>query len=62
MPRDAFGFAEHHEEAFKCLGYKLLLTGNNENSVLNNDNATKLDKIKICGIEWYVPQYTPSIP
>ena len=60
--RDLFGFAEHQEEAWQCLGSKFLLTWNSDNSVLNNDNATNLDKIEIIGIEWYVPVYTSSIP
>ena len=31
------------------------------NSVLNKDNATNIAKIKVTAIEWYGPQYTPSI-
>ena len=35
MPGDVFGFAEHQERASYGLGYKLKLTRNSDNSVLN---------------------------
>ena len=59
--KDVFGFAEHQEKATYGIGYKLNLTRNNDNAVLNKDNATALGKIKISGIEWYVPHYTASM-
>ena len=43
------------------MGYKLTLTRNSNNAVLNKDNAINLGRIKINAIEWYVPHYTPSI-
>ena len=43
------------------LGYKLTLTRNNDNAVLNKADATTIVKVKINAIEWYVPHYTPSI-
>ena len=43
------------------MGYKLTLTRNNDNVVLNKGNAINIGKIKINAIEWYVPHYTPSI-
>ena len=43
------------------LGYKLTLTRNTDNAVLNKDNATNNAKTKINAIEWYVPHYTPSL-
>ena len=43
------------------MGYKLTLTRNSDNAVLNKDNAVNKAKIKINGLEWYVPHYTPSI-
>ena len=43
------------------LGYKLTLTRNTDNAVLNKDNAVNNAKIKIYSIAWYVPHYTPSI-
>ena len=43
------------------MGYKLTLTRNTNNAVLNKDNATNNAKIVINGIEWYVPHYVPSL-
>ena len=59
--KDVFGFAEYQEKATYGLGYKLTLTRNTDNAVLNKANAINLGKIKISAIEWYVPHYTPSI-
>ena len=59
--KDVFGFAEYQEKATYGLGYKLTLTRNTDNAVLNKDNAINIGKIKINAIEWYVPHYTPSI-
>ena len=60
--KDVFGFAEHQEKATYGLGYKLTLTRNNDNAVLNkNDNTVALGKLKINAIEWYVPHYTASM-
>ena len=47
----AFGFAEHQEKARYGLGYKLAITKNSDNSVLNEANATNNDKIKIIASE-----------
>ena len=62
MLKDVFGFAKHQEKATYGLGYKLTLTRNTDNAVLNKDNAINKAKIEIIAIEWYVPQYTPSFP
>ena len=59
--KDVFGFAEYQEKATYGLGYKLTLTRNSDNVVLNNDNAFSIGKTKNSGIEWYVPHYTPSM-
>ena len=59
--KDVFGFAEYQEKGTYGLGYKLTLTGNTDNAVLNKGNAINNGKIKINAIEWYVPHYTPSI-
>ena len=59
--RDIFGFAEHQETATYGLSYKLTLTRNTDNAVLNKDNAVNNAKIKINSLEWYVPHYTPSL-
>ena len=59
--KDIFGFAEHQENATYGLGYKLTLTRNSDNAVLNKTNATPIGEIKINSIEWYVPHYTASL-
>ena len=59
--KDIFGFAEHQEKATKGLGYKLTLTRNSDNAVLNKTNATAIGKIQINSIKWYVPHYTASL-
>ena len=59
--KDVFGFAEYQNKGTYGLGYKLTLTRNTNNAVLNKDNAINLGRIKINAIEWYVPHYTPSI-
>ena len=58
---DMFGFAELQETGILGLGYKLTLTSNTGNAVLNKDNRTNNAKIKINAIEWCVPHYTPSL-
>ena len=59
--KEIFGFAEHQDKATYGLGYKLTLTRNSDNAVLNKTNATPIGKIKINSIEWYVPLYTASL-
>ena len=56
-----FGFAEHQERGTLGLVYKLTLTGNTDNAVLNKGNATNNAKIKNNALEWYVPHYSPSL-
>ena len=59
--KDVFGFAEYQEKGTYGLGYKLTLTRNTDNAVLNKANAINNGKVKINAIEWYVPHYTPSV-
>ena len=59
--KDIFGFAEHQKKATYGKGYILTLTRNTDNAVLNKDNAINSSTIKIIAIEWYAPQYTPSV-
>ena len=59
--KDVFGFAEYQEKGTYGLGYKLTLTRNTDNAILNKANAINLGKIKINALEWYVPHYTPSM-
>ena len=50
------------KKAEYSLGCILTLTRNSDNTVLDEANATNSPEIKIRGIEWCVPRYTPSIP
>ena len=59
--KDVFGFAEYQDKGSYGLGYKLTLTRNTDNAVLNKDNTINNGKIKINAKEWYVPHYTPSM-
>ena len=59
--KDVFGFAEYQEKGTYGLGYKLTLTRNTDNAVLNKNNAINNGRIKINAIERYVPHYTPSM-
>ena len=61
MLKDVFGFAEHQEKATYGLGYKLTLTRNKDDAVIDKANAIADARIKIDHIHWYVPHYTPSI-
>ena len=58
--KDILGFAEHQETATYGLGYKLTLTRNSDNAVLNKTNTTAIGKNKINSFEWYVPLYTAN--
>ena len=59
--KDVFGFAEYQQTGTFGLSYRLTLTRNTDNAVLNKNDATNNAKIVINGIEWYVPHYTPSL-
>ena len=59
--KDVIGFAEYQEKGTYGLDYKLTLTRNTDNAVLNKANAINLGKTRINAIEWYIPHYTPSI-
>ena len=62
MFKDIFSFSEHQEKATYGLGYRLTLTRNSDNCVLNKDDETAIGKIKINAIEWNKPHYRPSLP
>ena len=61
MLKDIFGFAEHQEKATYGLGYKLTLTRNKDDAVIDKANGIADARIRIDHIHWYVPHYTPSI-
>ena len=59
--KDIFGFAEHQEKGTYSLGYKLALTRNTDNAVLNKDNAVVVGRVKINSLDWYVPHYCANL-
>ena len=59
--KDVIGYADYQQKGTYGLGYKLTLTRNTDNAVLNKDNAINNGRIKINAIEWYVTHYTPSM-
>ena len=59
--RGVFGFAEYQETGTFGLSYRLIVTRNTDNAVLNKNDATNNAKIKVNGIERYVPHYVPSL-
>ena len=61
MLKDIFGFAEHQEKSTYGLDYKLSLTRNRDNAVLNKGHAIDNAKVRINSIDWFVPHYTPSV-
>ena len=52
MLKDVFGFAELQENSGYRLGYKLILTRDTDNSVVNKDNAINNAEIKFISIEF----------
>ena len=56
-----FGFAENQEEATFGLGYKLTLTRNKDEAVLDRAAGIADARVKIDHVFWFVPHYTPSI-
>ena len=61
MVGDVFGFAEHQDKALYGLGYKLILTINKNEAVLDNSVDIADAIIKIDLMKRYVPHYTPFI-
>ena len=61
MLKDVFGFAEHQEKVTYGLGYKLTLTRNKDEAVIDKVAGIADARIKIDHIHWYIPHYTPSM-
>ena len=61
MLRDIFGFAEHQEKDTYGLGYKLTLTRNKDEAVLDKVAGIADARNKIDQIHWYVRHYIPSM-
>ena len=56
MLKDVFGFAEHQEKVRLGLRYKLTLTRNKDDGVLEKTASIADARIKIDHIHWYVPR------
>ena len=61
MLKDIFGFAECQEKATYGLGFKLTLTRNKDEAVIDKVAGIADARFKINHIHWYVPHYTPSM-
>ena len=57
MLKDVFGFAEHQEKTTCGLGYKLTLTRNKDDAILDKPAGIAAARIKIDHVHWYVPLY-----
>ena len=61
MLKDVFGYSEHQQKATYGLSYKLTLTRNKDEAIIDKVAGIADARIKIDHIHWYVPHYTPSI-
>ena len=59
--KDIFSYAEYQEKGTYGLGYKLTLTRNTDNAVLNKDNIVVNGRVKINSLDWYVPHFSPNL-
>ena len=59
--KDIFGFSENQQRGTYGLGYKLTLTRNTDNAVLNKDNVVVNGRVQINSLDWYVPHYSPNL-
>ena len=61
MLKDVFGYSEHQQKATYGLGYKLTLTRNKDEAVIDKVAGIADAKNKIDDIHWYIPYYTSSV-
>ena len=61
MLEDVSDFAKHQEKATYALGYKITLTRNKDDAVIDKAAGIADPRIKIDHIHWYLPHYTNSI-
>ena len=61
MLKEVFGFAEHQEKAPYGLGYKLTLTRNKDEAVIDKVAGIAEARIKIDHIHWFVPHHIVSM-
>ena len=62
MLKHIFGVAEYQKNCTFGLGYKMTITRNEDDAVLDKTPVIAGARIKIDLIQWCVPHYTPSIP
>ena len=61
MLKNVFGFAECQEKATYGLAYKLTLTKNKDEAVIDKAGGTADARIKIDLFHWHVPHYIISM-
>ena len=61
MLKYVFSFAECQEKATYGLGYKLTLTSNTDEAVIDKAGGIADARIKIDHIHWHIPHYRASI-
>ena len=59
--KDNFGFAEHQEKSNYGFGYKLTVTRNKDDALIDKAAGIADARIKMDHIQWCISQYTPSI-
>ena len=59
--KNIIGHAECQEKGTYGLGYRLILTRNNDNTALQKDTGLTNAKVKINSLDWYVPHYTANL-
>ena len=59
--KDVFGFAKCQEQATYGIGYKLTLTGTENDAVIDKTGGITDARTKINNIHWFVPLYTTCI-
>ena len=60
-PKDIFGYKENQEKATYGSDYKLTLTRNKDDAVVDKAAGIADARIEIHRIQFYVPHYAPSI-
>ena len=61
MLKEFLSFAVHQERGTYGLGYRLTLTRNSDNALLNKGNALNNAKIISNNIDWMLPTFRPNL-
>ena len=59
--RELSGFAEFQEKGTYGLGYRLVLTRDTDDGVVNKAAAVANAKVIINSLDWYIPHYRPNL-